>query len=190
MKMTEKDKINAERNELNTLINKGINFDVERTIYKRQKGIFSFLKKRIPSRETMKFTIQEPTLSTLDRISVEQIELEINENIMTTEAGLCEAKKFAHMHSRRLARIIAMAVLGQDYVKAMQEGSRVRYSYDNDRMDQLTDLFLHNIKPSKLMQLTMLINTMSNLGDFTNSIRLMSAARTTMPIRIEEKGQD
>lgn len=187
--MTDQEKITAERNELNTLINKGVNFDVERTIHKRQKGIFGIFKKRIPVKELLKFTILEPTLSTLDRISEEQIELIIDENIMTTEAGLCEARKFTKKYSRRLARIIAIAVLGQDYIMTIQEGARIRYKYDDTKLDQLTDLFLHNIKPSKLMQLTILINTMSNLGDFTNSIRLISASRTTMPIRIEAKAK-
>lgn len=186
--MTEEHKIEAEKQELNILVNRGISFDLDRTIYKKQKGLFGRFKKRVPITEKLKFKIQEPTLSTLDRISAEQIELNIDERIMSSDAGLSEAKKLTKDHCRRLAKIVALAVLGQDYVISIQEGSRIRYDFDDNRLSELTDLFFHNIKPSKLMQLTLLINTMSNLGDFTNSIRLMSGARTTMPIRIEEEG--
>ena len=56
------------------------------------------------------------------------------------------------------------------------------------RLNELTSLFTRRIKPSRLYQIYILIQTMCNLGDFLNSIRLMSADRTTMPIRIEENG--
>lgn len=186
--MTEDNKIEAEKQELNILVNRGISFEIERTTHKRPKGLLGRFKKLVQVTEKLKFKIEEPTLSTLDRISAEQIELKIDERIMSSDGGLCEAKKLTHEHARRLAKIIAFAVLGQDYVKTIQEGSRIRYEYDDRRLNELTDTFFQHIKPSKLMQLTVLVNTMSNLGDFTNSIRLMSGARTTMPIRIEEEG--
>ena len=56
----------------------------------------------------------------------------------------------------------------------------MRYEEDRRRLDVLTDLFFHTVKPSELFQLTMTINAMCNLGDFIHSIRLMSAARTTV----------
>ena len=56
----------------------------------------------------------------------------------------------------------------------------MRYEEDRRRLDELTDLFFHAVKPSELFQLTMTINAMCNLGDFIHSIRLMSAARTTV----------
>lgn len=186
--MTEENKIEAERQELNILVNRGVTFELERTIYKKQDGLFGRFKKRIPVIEKLKYKIKEPTLSTLDRISAEQIELAIDERIMSSDAGLSEAKKLTNEHSKRLAKIVALSVLGQDYVITIQEGSRIRYEFDEKRLSELTDLFFNNISPSKLMKLTLLINTMSNLGDFMNSIRLMSGARTTMPIRIEEEG--
>lgn len=187
MTKEEEQQLELERKELNLLIQKGVKFELERKVYKRPRGLFGFLKKRIASTQKLTFTINEPTLSTLDRLSVEEIELEMDENIMTSSAGLSEAKKLTSKHSLRLARIIALAVLGQEYVKMIQEGPRVRYKYDNKSLEKLTTLFFHNIKPSKLMELAMMVGTMSNLGDFCNSIRLMSANRTTMPIRIEEK---
>ena len=56
----------------------------------------------------------------------------------------------------------------------------MRYEEDRRRLEELTDLFFHAVKPSELFRLTMTINAMCNLGDFIHSIRLMSAARTTV----------
>lgn len=183
--MSEDQKINIERQELNTLISKGVQFDIEYPVFTPAKGLKRFFAKPAKKIKKEVFTIQEPTLSTLDRISAEQIELRIDENIMTTEKGIQEAKRFAHEHGRRLSRILALAVMGEDYAIPATLGSRTRYTYDDKRLNELTELFFTYLKPSKLIQLTILVNTMSNLGDFTNSIRLMSASRTTMPIRIE-----
>lgn len=190
MKETSTEKVfnkkQAEQTELNILIKKGIAFELESVTYKR-KGIFG---KNIKVKEALKFKIQEPTLSTLDRLAAEQIELVIDEKVMSSEYAITEAKNLTSKQSRRLARIIAIAVLGQDYVHAKDKGSHLKYSYDNKSLDRLTDLFFHFLKPSDMMQIVVLINTVSNLGDFCNSIRLMSASRTTMPIRIEEDKED
>jgi hypothetical protein len=185
--MTDQEKITAEKNELNLIINKGVSIEVERTIYKQPNGLLKWLKKPVPEIETLKFKIQELTLSTLDRISAEQIDLKIDEKIMSSDSGIQEARRMTKEHSKRLAKILAIAVLGQDYVISVQKGSHVDYRYDDSRLKELTELFFHNVKPSRLLQYVVLINAMSNLGDFTNSIRLMSASRTMMPILIEQK---
>ena len=140
--MTEQEKINAERRELNTLISRGVNFDVTRTVTVR-KNIFSKPKKHT---EKLKYTIQEPTLAVLDLISAEQIELVIDENIMSSEQGISEAKRLAHKHARRMARIIALAVIGEDYIIAEQQGARIRYRYDEKRFNELAELFENNLK--------------------------------------------
>lgn len=180
--MNEEEKLSAEKDQLNLLINKGATFNVERTVYKKP----SLFEKRIPIKETLTFKIEEPTLSTLDRISAEQIEMAIDENVMASADGLSASKKLANKHSRRFAKIVALAVMGQDYVKSLPDGARIRYTTDDKRLDELTDLFFHNVKPTMLRQLVELINAVSNLGDFCYSIRLMSGERTTIPIRIEE----
>ena len=180
----------AEKQELNRLIGKGVTFEVERTIRAKQHGFLGFFKPRFDRKETLTFTIQEPTLSTLDRIADEQIELKIDEKIMSSDIGIQEAKKMVHEHGRRLAKIIAIAVLGQDVLRQVSGIGGIKYVYDYKRLEELTELFFHNVKPSKLIQLSILVNTMGNLGDFTNSIRLMSAARTTMPILVGENKED
>lgn len=176
----------AEVEELNKLINRGMSFMVERKAYVRQKGIFSFLKKRIKKTEYVQMVIQEPTLAVLNRMSLEQIELELDEEKMQGETWQNESSKLAHDHSLRMSRLVAIAVLGEDYFIPVQHGSNFRYKEDIEKLDELTSLIAHGVKPSKLFQLAMYVSTMSNMGDFTNSIRLMSANRTTMPIRIEE----
>lgn len=180
------DKLNIEKAELNTLIDKGVNFDIERTIYVRQNGFLGFFKKRYKKTETLNFTIKEPTLAVLDLMSYEQISMKIDESVMSSDLGVQEAKKMSGQHGETLAAIIALAVLGQDYIKVKKKGNSYKTTYDDKKLEELTEMFFIYIKPSKLLQLAILVNTISNLGDFTNSIRLMSANRTTMPIRIEE----
>lgn len=184
--MTDSEKIQAERNELNLLIDKGVNIEVERTIRVPIGRKYLLFKRYTAKIEKLKFTIKEPTLSTLDRLSAEQIELVIDE-AKIKENGLSEAKMLTSKQAHRMARIVAIAVLGQEYVITTQEGARIRYQYDDKKLNELTELFFINVKPSNLFQYTVLINSMSNLGDFTNSIRLMSAVRTTMPTLIEDK---
>ena len=174
-----------EKQELNRLIGKGMVIEVNRNILER-KGFWGLFKKPTKKTETLTFTINEPTLSTLDRLSSEQIELYIDEKVMRSEDGVCEAKKLSKEHARRMAKIVAIAVLGQDYVIATKKRGVVKYLYNDSLLNELTEIFFHSVKPSLLLEYIMLISTISNLGDFTNSIRLMSAARTTMPILIEE----
>lgn len=186
-KLTKEQKLQAERRELDILIDKGLCFEIERTVLEKQKGLKGLLGKRIPRIETLKYRIQEPTLSTLDRLSREQIELSIDENIMRSDEGLTEAKILTLKNCRRMARIVAIAVMGEDYLRQVKVRESIRYEARDKDLDNLTDLFFVNIKPSKLMQMVVLINTMGNYGDFCNSIRLMSAIRTTMPNLIENK---
>ena len=183
--LSDKERLTAERKELNLLIGRGITFNVKRTIFKRRPGLMGRLGKRIPAEEVVSYRIQEPTLSTLDRMSALQVDLDINEEVMRSDQALQEARHLTGEHSRRMARIVATAVMGQDYVQITQVGGRTVYSNDDAGLEAITDVLFHGLAPSQLAELVMYINTISNLGDFCNSIRLMSAVRTTMPLRIE-----
>ena len=98
-----------------------------------------------------------------------------------------EARSMATKHSLRFGKVVAIVVLGEDYlVPKVGRNGVVKYVEDVARLQELTALFARSIKPSRLNQLYTLINLMCNLGDFLNSIRLMSSDRTSMPIRIEE----
>jgi len=185
---TRDEKVRAERNELNLLVSGGMKFEVEGPDnVSRRKGLRRlFSRGRTAGRKTYRFTIKEPTLSTLDRLASEQIELTIDESIMKGEKGLSEAKRLALDNAYRLARIVAIAVMGQDYMIPVASGGQYcRYRNDDKGLSELTEFFFNNIQPSRLMELAVRINTLSNLGDFCNSIRLLSANRTTMPDLIE-----
>lgn len=187
MKMKKSKDIELERNELNALIGKGFSFEVLCTTRVRRDGLLGLFRRRERKVENLKFRVQEPTLAVLDLLAAEQLDLDIDEGeVISPESALPVARKYAKKHARRLAKITALAVLGEDYILANQVGSRVRYEYDEARLTELTDLFFRNVKPSKLHGIVQGIALMQNLGDFTNSIRLMSANRTTMPIRVEE----
>lgn len=176
--------LELEREELNILVKQGIKFSVTYKIRRRKKGVKGFFQR--PEVITVKedFEIQEPTLSVLDRLSAIWVEMEVNEDRLTaggTET-LAEAKRIAKDNAARMARIIAIAVLGEDYhVTEVCTGGRIRKYNDDKELDRLTSLFFHTIKPSKLVGISEAITSVSNLGDFINSMRLQSGARTTQP---------
>lgn len=180
----EKTDFELEREELNLLVKQGIKFSVTHKVHRRKKGVKGLFQR--PEIVTVKedFEIQEPTLSVLDRLSVIWVEMEVNEDRLTaggTET-LAEAKRIAKDNAARMARIIAIAVLGEDYhVTEVGTGGRIRKYNDDKELDRLTALFFHTIKPSKLVGLSEAITSVSNLGDFINSMRLQSGARTTQP---------
>lgn len=182
----EKKKLEQERNELNALINKGVSFEVKDTEFVVDKRLFGFIKKRKPQEITRKFTINEPTLATLDRLSAEWIEFAIDESMMKAADGMKGARLYANKHCERCAKVVAIAVLGEDRLKPVPGAGGTRWVEDGRKVEELTRLFMRTIKPSQLYQLYVLINAMCNLGDFLNSIRLMSTDRTTVPNPIEE----
>ena len=184
--MDNRKKLEQEREELNAMIGKGVTFDVKDVTFDVKKRFFGFLKKRTPKEVTRRFTIHEPTLATLDRLSAEWIELAIDDDAMKSNNGMQIARTMAHNQSIRCAKVVAIAVLGEDRLIPQPGKCGTRWVEDTKRLDELTNLFARTVKPSKLYQLVVLINTMCNLGDFLNSIRLMSTERTTMPNRIEE----
>lgn len=182
--------LEQEKNELNTLINKGITFEVLDIEFETKKRLFGLIKKRIPVQVKKQFKIDEPTLSTLDRLSAEWVEFAIDEAVLKSDDGMQAARSLVHTHSERCAKIVAIAVLGTDYlVPTYNKGGIVKYIENTQELQRLTQLFARTIKPSNLYQLSVLINAMCNLGDFLNSIRLMLSDRTAMPIRIEPNNE-
>ncbi len=179
-------KMDAEREELRVLLDRGVSLEVEQTVRARRPGILGFLRRKVLKVRSRKFVVKEPTLAVLDLIAAEQLMLDIEESAMQGEQGLVEARKISKAHMRRMAKILALAALGSDYIIATQRGPRVSYRYDDRRLNEFTDAFFYGLRPSKLLRYCLLIISMSNLADFMSSIRLMSASRTTMPVRIEE----
>ncbi len=186
MEEEKKTDLEKEKAELNALIRKGVSFEVKDVQVETEKRFFGLVRRRRLVEVIRKFTIEEPTLSTLDRLSAEWIELAIDEKTMKSDDAMVVARTMAHKHSIRCARIVAIAVLGVDRLKCESKNGYPHWVEDTEKLNTLTDLFARQIKPSRLHQLAVLVNSMSNLGDFMNSIRLMSTDRTTTPIRIEE----
>lgn len=170
--------LEAERKELRLLINKGISFVVDYT-EKRKVKIPRFqwckwLKKTqtIVEDKQREFIVKEPTAFTLDRLSMEYIELIIDENKLK-EAPRQEARRLFSAHNKRMAKIVAIAVLGNEW--------------ENEKLlNEHTEFFVRWLKNSTLIDLVQAIDLTNNLADFINSMRLLSSARTTIPTRIEE----
>lgn len=183
--------LEQEKAELNALINKGFTFEVEDTAFEVKKRFFGLLKKRIPVKVKKQFKIGELTASTLDRMSAEWIEIAIDEAQLQGDDMMQQARTLAAKHAVRCCRVIAIAVLGSDYLIPKYAGNGVvRYDEDTRRLNELTGLFARTVTPSQLYRLCLLITAACNLSDFMNSIRLMSVGRTAMPVRIEENSED
>jgi hypothetical protein len=185
----EKKTLEQERAELNTLINKGVSFEVKDVEFDVEKRFFGLIKKYKPREVKRSFKIEELTLATLDRISAETIEMTIDEAEMKSDDSMKRARGLARKHSIRCAKVVAIAVLGENRLIPVTGKNGVRWVEDVKRLDELTSLFARTIKPSMLYKLYVLVNAMCNLGDFLNSIRLIQQERTTMPIRIEENNE-
>lgn len=179
-----------EQSELRQMINEGVTFDVEITYKRRKPGILGYFRKREKITEKKVFRVAEPTLSTLDRLSALWLEMTIDETKLGDDDYLCTAKKLAAKEAKKLAEVVAVAVLGEDYYDVTDKGGYFIRKPNEKRLARLTSLFTHTITPSQLLTLAILITNVSNLGDFINSIRLMSATRTSDPItnRVEQQG--
>lgn len=176
--------LEREREELNLLIQRGVKFDVTTKIRRRKKGLRGFFSRPETVNETHTFEIHEPTLSVLDRISALSLAIEIDEAAMKAEgeAAITEAWQVTKENIVRMARVVAVAVLGEDYhVTEVNRFGKVKKYNDDKELDRLTALFFHSVKPSVLVGLVAMITGMSNLGDFINSMRLLSGARTATP---------
>lgn len=169
--------LEAEKNELRLLIGKGISFVVE---YYEDKVVriprWHFLrwikrKRKVREEKQKEFVVKEPTAFTLDRLSMEYIELAIDEQ-RVKEQPRQEARKLFAQHNKRMARIVAIATLGNDWE-------------DVKLLAERTEFFTRWLKNSTLWELVQAIDLTNNLADFINSMRLLSSARTTMPNRIE-----
>lgn len=172
--------IEQERNELRLLINEGVAFTVPYLEKVRIGGWWRRLallvcrKQRYTIVERQRsFVVKEPTAYTLDRLSAEYIELVLDE-AKISESPRQEARRLFSKHNRRMARIVAIAVLGNQWE-------------DKKQLGELTEFFSRWLKNSQLWELVQAIDLTNNLADFIASMRLMSSARTTMPIRIENQ---
>jgi hypothetical protein len=173
-----------EREELNLLIQRGVKFDVSTKVYKRAAGLRGFFGEKEVTEETVTFEIHQPTLSTLDRISDVALDMVINDDELKdgSQEIITKARKIVKENAKKMARVVAIAALGEDYyITEVSESGKIKRRKNDRELDRLTDLFFHSIKPSQLAVITSTITSLSNLGDFIASMRFLSGARTTQP---------
>lgn len=181
--------LEAEQSELRLMIQEGITFDVDVTYTRRKPGLFGWFRKREKITEKKVFKIEEPTLATLDRLSAIWLKMNIDEAKLQESDYLAQAKQLAAREARNLAEVVAVAVLGEDRYTLTDKGGYYKRTENTKELKRFTSFFFHTVKPSELFTLAVLITNVSNLGDFINSIRLMSAARTSDPTHlIEQQG--
>lgn len=172
-----------EKKEARRIIQNGFDFNCEYDITKK-----TWYGKKRTEHRIERFHIAEPTLGTLDRISEEFVSIS---DILDFDQScdINEAKNLVVKYARTACRAIAIAVVGNDWHRLIEKHGIIYASVINKRIDELTEVFLHCIKPSELKDIMMYIMATMNLGDFLASIMLMSAQRTTRPNMVEQKTQ-
>lgn len=158
--------IEEKRREIARLLNHGFDFEVKEIVNVKNPGFFGFLFPKVKKEVVHVFRIKEPTLSVLDRISLESIDFD--ESIFNNLENDSDQKKYSKVHLKRVAKIIAIMVCGP--------GGR------ESEIHKLQSLFFKFLRPSEILSIIQLIDIASNLGDFINSTRLLAAANV-----LEEK---
>ncbi len=187
-KQTEHARHLLEKEETTRVIQKGIDFTIrdKKAVVKRRW--FGLRRTTTVVDTVMQFHIHECTLATLDRISAESIEFVLDNDMLADVDNKEAAKRHANgmvgRHSKRCARVVAIAALGESLWKPEGQHGHVQWREDSKLLDETTELFMRALRPSTLLQLFNAVYTMCNLGDFLNAIRLMQTDRTTMPNRI------
>lgn len=168
--------MNKEEKECDLLSNKPFTFTIEY----QQRFLWSWVTKR------QTFEVHPPTLGTLDNISGLSATLELDEERVKKEGieSVNEAYNSLVKNSRKMARILAFAVVGDkyycDYAIVPKTRLKIRRRRDSE-VDALEELFHKCITPAQLTEMVERILAMSGLGDFMNAIRLLRMTRTTAP---------
>lgn len=166
-----------EKKEINILLNKGFNFNIQ---YKEKKSFWrSLFQGKTAEIKTKTLEFREPTLAVLDLAT----DLFLNINAETDDKNdLKKTFKTVKENADKMAKIVAVFALGEDCF----EYSGNRYKIKEKQISELANLIFLNLKPSELEHITMLMTALSNLPDFLTSIRLLGASRTTQPAHLVE----
>ena len=159
------DSLAAEQKELDVMVREGLEFRLP------MKSPLKYLRKK-DKRERV-WVLPELYTGTVDYLSHAFAKIEFNERKLQ-DNPLAESKLLAGRSAKLTSRIVAMAVLNDEWGIRFLTPFLARY-------------FLWRIKPSKLWRLAMMVNVMMNLEDFTNSIRLFAIVlKSATPERMEE----
>lgn len=157
------DPIAAEQQQLDILLDRGMYFTVEKRSLLRFVG-----------RKERRFLLKRFRLGTMDALSDEYLKMGYSIDELKADP-LGESKRMIAQNARRCARIIAIACLNSKW------GIRLLTPF-------VADYFLWRLTPQKLLQVTSMINAMTDTPNFIGSIGFLSVTRrTTEPIPIETK---
>lgn len=129
--------------------------------------------------ETMK--IQSPTLAVLDVLSCEWAEIEVDDNAFksSNNEAIIVARKLVHIHAKRLARIVAIATLGEQAFKIKYTaGSYIERELDEKAIALLAGRVYRSVQPAQLAEIARAICAQSDLPNFLSAITLMRGATT------------
>lgn len=166
-----------ENNELCLLLRRGVTITLR---YKQQikRKFWQFWLRNATEEKTEKLTFREPTLAVLDRVSLEVLNLDYDEKkILSDDSAVVmdEGKRVAYCSIKTLARIIAIFALGE---RLFVNSDNV-IDEDTEELERLTKIVMLGLEPSKMEKLISCLTSLSNIVSFINSIRLLTAARTT-----------
>ena len=171
--MQQEEKKQIEINELMKLISEGFAFTIKYKI--SEKKWWQFWKKNTFKIVEEQFRIKELTLGILDRISLESVELK-EEDEQSVDSNYI--KTYSRKHYKRVARIISIAILGKN-AEYLQKNAFGSYDLVLNEIEikRLSTKILSVLTPSDISKLLDIIDIESNLGDFINSTRKLTAAK-------------
>lgn len=148
------------RNELVRILNKGFEFQVIERVKIYKSCFHRLFGKKTVEEVVHNFLIKEPTLSVLDKISIESLDFK-EEDFNNLESDN-DRKKYSRKHLKHMSRIVAIIVSGPEPEVSV--------------LNKNTELFFKYLKPSDLFNIIQIADIASNLGDFINSTRYVAAA--------------
>lgn len=165
--LTEEQARIIEHQQIQILIERGTYFDVEK------KSLLRLLSEK----KQWRFMIGQPYLGTLDFLAECFVQMRFDEKRIEAD-WLGESKQMMRANAKLCAKIVAISWLNSKW--------GIRFL-----LPAATNFFLWRVTPKKLLQLSHIIFQMSNLPDFTASIKLMSLdLRVTAPNLMEGKAPE
>lgn len=175
------------RREITKLINNGFPITLSKTYVERKKGLLGFFSKPKKKTKEVTYIIKELTFNIIDLIALESQGL-ILKNYEGKE-GLAFNNSISRNDIKIMSKVIALAIMGTDYEYKVITGKREKYIRDEKGLKKIQNHLSQNLHPSDLFGILNLIDIHSNLGDFTNSIGLITGAAKRASL-IEEKQPD
>lgn len=123
-------------------------------------------------------TIKPPTLAVLDLLSTYWLDFDVTAEEKDSVKALAIVKGLTAKHAMSMAKVVAVMALGEESFKPRTRGG---YDVDERRINETAAAVAHALTPDELFKVTQMVTALSGLGAFVNSMRLMSASRTTQP---------